>query len=178
MDWEQSALERGIEAWFVREIRNWDETHEGKTIRVDVMDRDAGATLSQLKGLCAAVKIHRPTSTCVLEGIARELSTRAANFRSAGKSIDAERTVGFLVALGRQVVQEYPDQAGAYMFLAEGQVQLSKNAWKQSDLPRVGQALSDSIHSLQYALTLDPDDVFIRQRLRDRKQRLADVPKS
>ncbi|HKI19494.1 MAG TPA: serine/threonine-protein kinase, partial [Isosphaeraceae bacterium] len=174
--WLRLAVEQGLEEWFVREMRHWDKGHEGQKPSPAALDREADSILSLLAHVYEALEIKWPTSGGAIGGMINEPAARAANYRKAGRLDEADRTVGFLMALAQRLVRNFPENPGCYLVLNEAFMQQSKNAWKRGDRLAIKLALGQSINALNRALNLDPGNQEFQQLLQDRKERLAGIP--
>ena len=80
------------------------------------------------------------------------------------------------MALARRLVQEFPDDPRSHWMLGQAFQQRCKNAWKRPDMGAVRRELARSVEELERAVSLGPEDGWLREQLRVRKERLAALP--
>ena len=106
----------------------------------------------------------------------RQLVRIAIDQRHSGQFHRTRQTVDRLLALGRIVVERNPNDARAYLLLAEAFYQEQKNAWRPTeDRPTIVLSLRRAIDAAQHAVELAPDDDLARHELERLRRKLHDL---
>jgi hypothetical protein len=106
----------------------------------------------------------------------RKLEQIAADQRHSNQFQRARQTTDRLLALGRIVVERKPNDARAYLLLAEAFDQEGKNAWRPTkDQPTIERSLRRAIDAAQHAVELAPDDDLACQELERWRRKLHDL---
>ncbi len=175
---DREAVDVGLAGWFAQEMRHWDSGTEGRKIDPEALVREADGLFELLTDLCKAPGFPGSLYHHITRRITGELATRAASQRKAGRLDEADRTVGYLMAFARRLVQRFPEHTNSHLVLGEAYMQRPKNAWKREDMGAVRLALTQSIEVLERALPLDPHDGELRRDLQDHQERLVALPRS
>jgi hypothetical protein len=107
---------------------------------------------------------------------ARKLGGIAADQRHSRQFHRARQTVERLLALGRIVVERNPNDARAYLLLAEAFDNEQKNAWRPiEDRPAIELSLRRAIDAAQHAVELAPYDDVACHELERWRRKLHDL---
>ncbi len=96
----------------------------------------------------------------------------AAEQRKLGKIDDAQVTVERMLALGKLLVERFPDIPSSHLALSEAYINLNKNAWRTDDLPGIMKNLRLALESAHRALALDPNNSDARYLVSAHQRRL------
>ena len=104
--------------------------------------------------------------------LSRHLLLVAAEQRGLGKMDDARVTVDRMLALGKLLVERFPNLPASHLALSEAYINLNKNAWRTDDRAGIMKYLGLSLDSARHALALDPTDSDARYLVDAHQRRL------
>jgi hypothetical protein len=79
------------------------------------------------------------------------------------------------MALARQLVKDYPNDANSYDVLSHAHQQITKNAFKTNDDQLIQESLVHAVEAVQRAVELRPEKTEYQRRLADLTGRLAGI---
>ncbi|MGP0062170.1 MAG: protein kinase domain-containing protein [Isosphaeraceae bacterium] len=140
-------------------------------------DRDpeagAAAIISALRERCSNLGLADSMVPTTVVCFSVEAAGVAGEQRKLGRLDEARATATRLMALGRQIVREYPDSPHAYRVLSEAYNHIKKNAIQDHDDQLVMEALGQAIEAARRALALDPGQLETRRHLDKLTEQLA-----
>ncbi len=104
--------------------------------------------------------------------LSRHLLLIAAEQRRLRKIDDARVTVERMLALGKLLVERFPDIPTSHLALSEAYINLNKNAWRTDDSAGIMKNLRLSLDSARRALALDPNNADARYLISAHQRRL------
>jgi tRNA A-37 threonylcarbamoyl transferase component Bud32/tetratricopeptide (TPR) repeat protein len=137
-------------------------------------DPEAGATafISAIREPWSKLGLSDFLVPMTISVILGDASKEAAEHRRLGRLDDARATAARLLALGRQLVREYPNSESSHRVLSEAYSQIRKNAFRTGDDQLVEEATVQAIVAARRALDLDPDNLETLRHLDTLTERL------
>ena len=169
--------EQFVSEWLALSVRAFSPFRPSPVAAGYDRDPEAGAValISALRERCSKLGLADSMVPAAVVCLTVEAANVGGEQRRLGRHDDARATAAHLMALGRQLVRDYPDSAHAHLVLSVAYTHIRKNAIRSGDDKLVEESLVQAVEAARHALALDPDRLETRRHLDVLTERLAGI---
>jgi tetratricopeptide (TPR) repeat protein len=173
----RDAHEIFVAEWLAISVESLSPFRSSSSAATHDRDPEAGAAalIAAIRDRCSKLGLADSMVPAATRVFVDDAAGAASLQRRVGRLDEAHATVACLMALARQLVKDYPNDANSYDVLSHAHQQITKNAFKTNDDQLVQQSLVHAVEAVQRAVELRPEKTEYQRRLADLTQRLAGI---